>query len=444
MYKSLIFTFLFSVSTLILSTTYGTDAPVYNLTIYDVTETAYGATNNDSTDDTAGIQAAINAALSTSDPSGENKDKIPGGIIYFPTGKYYVNTAIQATFTSDVNAPSLPHGIPTSLIFRGEGINNTNIYSTSGNNVFEVTPHNRLDSVTFEDLSILADNYHAITANNGIAIKAAFSSQAAVVSNHSNQGITINQVQIAPSSDDRWFSKGIEIGNGWNTSIRNCVISAGWNTDDMVGIEFVSTSINSIIKDCQISNMATAINIKGNFTNSQEGFRIDDCVLVNVNLGIKSHCLSTDRGYWLSIVDTHIDARGNGSKNIDVAYWDDLYVKNCLLFCTSGTVGSSHNIVANVDRSVIMGNTVHGSNGPNNTSGGIVLTTGSSYNIISNNITYNMKKSYPIWLQSGTDNNRVNDNLILPSSLPPGVTGAANGINNDSSNTTNVIQDNSG
>lgn len=290
----------------------------------------------------------------------------------------------------------------------------------------------------------MADNYHATSANNGIAIKAAFSDQDKVKSNHSNQGITINRVQIASNSDNRWFSKGIEIGNGWNTSIKNCVISAKWNTDDMVGIEFVSPSLNSIIKDCQISNMATAMNIKGEFTHSQEGIRIDDCVLVNVNLGIKSHCLSNDRGYWLSIVDTHIDARGNGSKNIDVAYWDDLYIKNCLLFCESGTVGSSHNIVANVDRSVIMGNTVHGKNGPNNTSGGIVLTTGSSYNIISNNITYLMKESYPIWLQSGTDNNRVTDNLILPSSLPTGVTGATNGINNDSSNTTNIIQDNSG
>lgn len=125
MLKNLLFILLFSVSTVIFSSTYAADAPVYNLTIYDVTETAYGATNNDTTDDTAGIQAAINAALSTNDPSGENKNKIPGGIIYFPTGKYYVNKAIVATFPDDTTS-SLSNGIPTGLIFRGEGINNTN------------------------------------------------------------------------------------------------------------------------------------------------------------------------------------------------------------------------------------------------------------------------------------------------------------------------------
>lgn len=81
--------------------------------VFDVTD--YGAVGTDAEDDTAAVNAAIEAARAS-----ENQ----GGVIYFPNGSYYVG-ALK---------------IPANLVFLGESTENTILYyNGTGGNMFEST-----------------------------------------------------------------------------------------------------------------------------------------------------------------------------------------------------------------------------------------------------------------------------------------------------------------
>lgn len=79
---------------------------------FDVTDAAYGATGDGSTDDTAAIQAAIDAA-----------EAAGGGVVYFPAGVYIVGGALQDTSRSNAQLllPSISTvgGEQVSIEFRG-------------------------------------------------------------------------------------------------------------------------------------------------------------------------------------------------------------------------------------------------------------------------------------------------------------------------------------
>src|SRR5690242_12359425 len=59
--------------------------------VYNVKASRFGAVGDGTTDDTAAVQAAINAAI------------VSGGTVYFPSATYRINS--QLTFTNDAGSP---------------------------------------------------------------------------------------------------------------------------------------------------------------------------------------------------------------------------------------------------------------------------------------------------------------------------------------------------
>lgn len=66
----------------------------------------YGAVGDGSTDDTTAINAAITAAIAT------------GGVVYFPSGKYKITSALSASLSSGKNVAFIGQGYATTSIYQ--------------------------------------------------------------------------------------------------------------------------------------------------------------------------------------------------------------------------------------------------------------------------------------------------------------------------------------
>ena len=152
---------------------------------------SFGAKGDDSTDDTAAIQSAINSLV------GSTVGK--GGIVYLPPGIYRISSAL--TFGSTANAITLK-GSSTHFPIMNTGGSIIRVTNTSGINAIEI---NNASSIAITNLGI----DHA-SSSSGTAIKA--------TSTTSKQGVTIDQVYILD------HSKGIELNGYANSIIRNSEI----------------------------------------------------------------------------------------------------------------------------------------------------------------------------------------------------------------------------
>ena len=152
---------------------------------------SFGAKGDDSTDDTAAIQNAINSLTG----SGVGK----GGIVYLPPGIYRISSAL--TFGNTANAITLK-GSSTHFPIMNNGGSIIRVTNTSGINAIEI---NNASSIAITNLGI----DHA-SSSSGTAIKA--------TSTTSKQGVTIDQVYILD------HSKGIELNGYANSIIKNSEI----------------------------------------------------------------------------------------------------------------------------------------------------------------------------------------------------------------------------
>lgn len=113
----------------------------------------YGAVGNGSTNDTAAIQAAIDAAVAAD-----------GGVIYFPPGTYEIQPASSPT-DHIFNMGTTP---PLNLWFRGDGIGTSTIQVAASAGDYKVifgpSANSGASNVTFSDLTIDQN-----TANNPVA-----------------------------------------------------------------------------------------------------------------------------------------------------------------------------------------------------------------------------------------------------------------------------------
>lgn len=105
--------------------------------VFDVTDPDYGAVGDGVADDTAAIQAAINAAKSAG-----------RGLIYLPAGRYLVSAALTVDFG---NISFFGDGIFATEITRSGGTFNTFEFSPSGT----VTIGTYLDGITIAHMSIV-------------------------------------------------------------------------------------------------------------------------------------------------------------------------------------------------------------------------------------------------------------------------------------------------
>jgi hypothetical protein len=105
----------------------------------------YGAVGDGTTDDYAAIDAAIDAV-----PKGQvyNDPRIPeGGIVYFPGGKYKINT------TLDLSSGETVDGHRQGLHLKGDGMLTTILYSDTLTTMIQA--NTAVDSLSISDMSII-------------------------------------------------------------------------------------------------------------------------------------------------------------------------------------------------------------------------------------------------------------------------------------------------
>ncbi|MBS0299974.1 MAG: hypothetical protein JSR32_08640 [Proteobacteria bacterium] len=111
--------------------------------IYNVMD--YGAVGDGTTDDYAAIDEAIDAV-----PKGQvyNDPRIPeGGIVYFPGGKYKINT------TLDLSSGETVDGHRQGLHLKGDGMLTTILYSDTLTTMIQA--NTAVDSLSISDMSII-------------------------------------------------------------------------------------------------------------------------------------------------------------------------------------------------------------------------------------------------------------------------------------------------
>jgi hypothetical protein len=123
-----------------MSTFYGTVIPSPN-GWFNVMYPPYNATGNGSTDDTAAIQAAINACIAAG-----------GGVVYLPEGNYLLSSSLT------VNSASPGPSATVSLSFLGAGAQSTTlVMSSASQNVISGVPYptgSDLNGCRFSDFGV--------------------------------------------------------------------------------------------------------------------------------------------------------------------------------------------------------------------------------------------------------------------------------------------------
>lgn len=176
--------------------------------------TAYGATGNGSTDDTAAIQAAITAALGAD-----------GGVIYFPPGTY----KIVPPSTSYIFNIGSGH-----LWFRGDGQGVSVIQVGAGAGDYEVifgpSANSDANNVTFSDLTIDQN-----TANNPIngGFNGGIPDRMVIWSNNGTADLTVMNAEFI------------------NLGCTNCITSYAQKTT-VSGCRFVQNDPGSVYYDCSV------------------------------------------------------------------------------------------------------------------------------------------------------------------------------------------------
>jgi microcystin-dependent protein len=370
----------------------------------------YGALGDGSTNDTTAIQAAFNAANSTTNQKGKR--------IVFPAGVYCVESQLNVTLDA------------VQEQFHVEGLGNVVIRQKHANNGFNIdidTKHFVEDEgvprVSIRGIKFAQDE--SLSNGQGIAIYLDGSNQ---TGQHTSL-CTIDNCQIGNWGDQtKSFGKGIHINELHDVSITNCSFFMDF------GNSVTPTPVDSI---------NTAVYIDGSSGSQPGHYYVDNCSFFYGNAGIvlKEYCeglyvtncgfVSNDNGIicdvdaggvenGLQVTNCHFNQNTQQyGHSIYCESMVDITISNCLMYSgvdpgvsQTGT-GSRGNIYLDNCENYIISNTVfkrHGTYGANQFNYAITITN--PYNthkgvssIYGNNFSnYNTDKR-AIWLQ--TDSNRV-------------------------------------
>lgn len=410
----------------------------------------YGATGNGSTDDTAAIQAAVNATASAK------------GSLYFPAGTYLVGTAIS---------------IPANINLFGQGYDSHLTRTTTGN-VFSIIgtsgtlisnvhitelrfsgPSTQASSVSGNGIYIDYTSYitvencfftgFGLTNSNDGGISGIRSSYISVIGNNfrlNTNGLCFGTPNSTIGTDHSLIAHNICLSNwedGLHTqqcsyiTMANNICGNNGQVSDGAGIDVLRDSYDTMEGNLCFSNGGNGIEVGSgtsadtghvisnniNYQNGGNGISVANlstkCAITsnncsgNIGHGINISPSGTASATIESMVVTNNQAQGNGGNGINI----------------SNPTASSI-----VRYAVVSGNTVQG-----NTSHGILLTARVEYNLVANNIVVS-NTSNGIRLSSQSTNipnhNVISGNILVGNATQLGQSGDTNStvINNKGHN----------
>lgn len=267
-------------------TTGATTEDVFYRDVFNVKD--YGAYGNGTNDDYASVNAAVQAAAAS------------GGCVYFPQGKYRINTLITVALGAN------------DVVFRGDG--DATVLQMYGVGLFSIT-QNLATTCSFLNLRITAN------AAGQTAVKLV---GPASQNPHSTMMLYMDGVTIKRGTTS--FSKGVELSYIYNAVINNCMLDS--EPRNGIGIDILGISTNLAISNCNINGWNRGISCEV-YT---EGISISNTVIVNVLYG--AYCkvaynVLRCTGFYLSNV--HIDARNTNCECVHLENWEGVFITGSYL-----------------------------------------------------------------------------------------------------------------
>jgi hypothetical protein len=385
----------------------GLTAPVSAQPFTSYNVYTYGANGADGVDDTAAIQAAINAI------------PVNGrGEVYLPAGRYLLSSTLNAT--------------NRSVAFRGEGQGITKLVWYAGVNGISFasalrpsgTPH---DTLEVRSLSLLRS-----AGNGGAAITATWPLQTGAMW-HGNGGAvtaTIFDVHIAsdpwPAGDVYWWF-GIQLNNATVAKIGAFNIQGASYAGGIAAIQITGTpekpawptplpnpnpygkSIAIYIRDGSISRYVRGVEMKS----FSEGLHLNNIDMRETSWGLwvwnaSGGTVVTDCFFQSKIRGILLEQQSGlkVANNTINQFLDDAFVGIELSSVHAEGQGGPAG-------AQITGNTIDSPNGGANVRAGIQLTGDVDLTMVQNNTIHNMHRG--IWITGGTgnaDQNHVVGNVI--------------------------------
>lgn len=255
----------------------------------------FGAVGNNSTDDYNAIVAAITAAQAAT----------YAGAVYFPAGTYYVGTRINMNLSKDLD------------IF-GDG-NTTRIAPRGAGGGFKFT-------ATSNDVAITMRDFRLSACVNSVGIEIICLPASTI---HYKNLLVLQNLLLDVGTT--YWSKGLVVSSAHNMIIKDCLFYGQPSGSIGVGnaVEIAAICVNSAISNCNFNFWEYGIYCPV----YQEGLIITNSVMVVVKYGVylASNHGSALRSTLLQLVNTHIDARGSGSRAVWCNNVSALLMTNCLL-----------------------------------------------------------------------------------------------------------------
>lgn len=228
---------------------------------------SWGALGNGTQDDTAAIQAALNAATN-------------GETVFFPEGTYKVSA-------------TLTHAGPLGLVGVGQG--RTWIEWSGSGNAIQLS----LSTPNVDYLLVSSFTINTTRADAGTAISAVWTTPGAGGWPHA----VVEDLEITRSGTGVW-QRGLLLGEAWKSTVRTVTIWTG--SGQGVGVELAGQCVDCNLIDLHFSGCETPILLDW----WTEGTVIYNAVCIGTVYGIKHRINPANgrKGPWVTIRDCHINS----------------------------------------------------------------------------------------------------------------------------------------
>jgi polygalacturonase len=282
--------------------------------------TVYGAVGDGATDNTAAIQAALNAARA----SGGGTVEMPAAAEPFRCGPItvYTNTNFQVdrgatlqalpfgTYPNSMTAPahfiSVSSGASNVAITGGGKIDGNGDAWWSAYNAKTITNRPRLIQINRSDVVLLS----GLTLINSPMFHVATSS----ANNVTMDGLTITSPSTAPNTD------GID-PSGLHYLIKNCTISVG---DDNIAIKPGSTACGDMTVTGCTFGAGHGISVGGQTNVGLDGLLVDRCTFNGTTSGLRLKADATQGGPVQNLIYSNLTMTGVQYPIVFYSYYVDV------------------------------------------------------------------------------------------------------------------------